>query len=74
MLEENLRSPQVRQCLASLTAALLPWALGFAGGAMLFVITSEIIPETHRGDSKREASFALLTGFLVMMMLDVALG
>lgn len=58
---------------ASLTAALLPWALGFAAGAMLFVISGEIIPETHRGESKGLATYALLAGFLTMTALDVVL-
>lgn len=53
---------------------LLPWALGFAAGAMLFVINGEIIPETHRGKYKNLASFALLTGFGLMMFLDVVFG
>ncbi len=58
---------------AASTAALLPWALAFAGGAMLFVITGEIIPETHRGFARREVTIALLAGFVVMMMLDVGM-
>lgn len=59
---------------ASLAGALLPFALAFAAGAMLFVIASEIIPETAREETKLATSFALLAGFLVMMSLDVALG
>ncbi|MCE9593675.1 MAG: ZIP family metal transporter [Planctomycetes bacterium] len=58
---------------ASWVAALLPWALGFAAGAMLFVISGEIIPETHRGDSKGAATYALLAGFLVMTGLGIVL-
>lgn len=58
---------------ASLVGALLPWALGFAAGAMLFVISGEIIPETHRGDSKGAATYALLAGFLVMTGLGIVL-
>ena len=59
---------------ATVAGALLPFALAFAAGAMLFVITSEIIPETAREESKLATTFALLAGFLVMMTLDVVLG
>ncbi|MCC6409755.1 MAG: ZIP family metal transporter [Planctomycetes bacterium] len=58
---------------ASVVAALLPWALGFAAGAMLFVISGEIIPETHRGDSKGLATYALLAGFLAMTAISVVM-
>ena len=50
--------------------SILPWALAFAAGAMLFVISDEIIPETHRKGFEREATFSLITGFIVMMLLD----
>lgn len=56
------------------SAALLPWGLAFAGGAMFFVIFGEIVPETHRRGTERPATVALLLGFVVMMFLDVALG
>jgi ZIP family zinc transporter len=59
---------------ASLAGALLPFALAFAAGAMLFVIASEIIPETVREETKLATTFALLAGFLVMMTLDIGLG
>lgn len=59
---------------AGWTAELLPWALGFAAGAMLFVISGEIIPETHRGESKSGATYALLGGFLAMTAISVVLG
>lgn len=58
----------------SLSSALLPWALAFAGGAMLFVISGEIIPETHRDGVEHLATFSLVLGFVVMMVLDVTLG
>lgn len=53
---------------------LLPWALAFAGGAMLFVISGEVIPETHREGHERRATFSLVAGFVIMMLLDVVLG
>lgn len=59
---------------AALAGSLLPFALAFAAGAMLFVIASEIIPETAHEDTKMATTFALLTGFLAMMCLDIALG
>ncbi len=57
-----------------LAQPLMPWVLGFAGGAMLFIISDEIIPETHRGEHKDLATFALLGGFALMMFLDATLG
>lgn len=50
---------------------LMPFTLGFAAGAMLFIISDEIIPETHRGGYEDLATFSLLGGFAVMMFLDV---
>ncbi len=58
----------------SLAAPLMPWTLGFAAGAMLFVISDEIIPETHRGGFQTVATFSLMAGFAVMMFLDATLG
>jgi len=54
--------------------ALLPWGLAFAGGAMLFVISGEVIPETHGKGNERTAPFCLVLGLAVMMLLDVTLG
>lgn len=58
----------------SLAEPLMPWTLGFAAGAMLFIISDEIIPETHRGGYQNLATFSLLGGFAVMMFLDATLG
>ena len=58
----------------SLAAPLLPWGLAIAAGAMLFVISNEIIPETHRRGNQASVTFTLLAGFGLMMMLDQALG
>ena len=58
---------------AVLASGVLPWALSFAAGAMLFVICSEIIPETARPETKLATTSALIAGFLAMMALDVGL-
>jgi ZIP family zinc transporter len=59
---------------ASTAAWLLPWALAFAAGAMFFVVSGEIIPETHREGRERAATFSLVGGFALMLLLDVLLG
>lgn len=53
---------------------LLPFILALAGGAMLFVISDEIIPETHSNGYERQATYGIILGFIVMMILDVTLG
>ena len=53
---------------------LVPYAMGFAAGAMIYVISDEMIPETHRIGHERLASFGLIAGFLIMLVLDVSLG
>lgn len=58
----------------SLSSELLPWGLGFAGGAMIWVVSSEIIPETHREHQEGVATFALMVGLCVMMVLDWIFG
>lgn len=58
----------------SAAGPLMPWTLAFAAGAMLFVISDEIIPETHRRGFENLATFSLLTGFVFMMYLDATLG
>jgi ZIP family zinc transporter len=56
-------------------SGLLPWALGFAAGAMIYVVAAEIIPHTHRTEpSTGEATVGLMIGLALMMFLDVALG
>jgi len=52
----------------------LPLGLAFAAGAMLFVISDEIIPETHSRNNEREATFGVIVGFLIMMSLDNLFG
>lgn len=58
----------------SVAGPLMPWTLAFAAGAMLYVISDEIIPETHRRDFENLATFSLLIGFAFMMYLDATLG
>lgn len=53
---------------------ILPYAMGFAAGAMLYVISDEIIPETHRKGHERAATMGIMAGALVMLYLDVTLG
>jgi ZIP family zinc transporter len=53
---------------------ILPFALAFAGGTMLYVVSDEMIPETHAHGSQRGATYALLIGFCVMLISDVLLG
>ncbi len=60
--------------VVSYSASLLPWGLGFAAGAMLFVISHEIIPESHRKGHEAFATGGLMLGFVLMMLLDTALG
>lgn len=60
--------------LVTVSRPLLPLGMAFAAGAMLFVISDEIIPETHRGGNERLATFGVMIGFVVMMALDNLLG
>ena len=57
----------------AMSATLLPWGLAFAAGAMLFVISHEIIPESHRAGHERFATAGLILGFILMMVLDTTL-
>ncbi len=58
----------------SFVGFLLPWGLAFAAGAMIFVISDEVIPETHRHGAEAQGTAGLMAGFVVMMCLDVAIG
>ena len=60
--------------LVAIAQPILPVAMGFAAGAMLFVISDEIIPETHTRGFQRPATFGLLIGFCIMMSMDKLLG
>ena len=58
----------------SVATVILPFALAFAGGTMLYVISDEMIPETHAHGHQRGATYALLLGFCVMLLTDFLLG
>ena len=58
----------------TVAASILPFALAFAGGTMLYVISDEMIPETHAHGSERGATYSLLAGFCLMLVFDVLLG
>ena len=58
----------------SISSVILPFALAFAGGTMLYVISDEMIPETHAHGGERGATYALLVGFCLMFAMDILLG
>ena len=58
----------------NISVMILPFALAFAGGTMLYVISDEMIPETHAHGSQRGATYALLVGFCIMLITDVIFG
>ncbi len=58
----------------SISSLILPFALAFAGGTMLYVISDEMIPETHAHGSEQGATYSLLVGFCIMLITDVILG
>ena len=58
----------------SVASFILPFALAFAGGTMLYVISDEMIPETHSHGAERAATYSLLLGFCLMLAFDVLLG
>jgi ZIP family zinc transporter len=60
--------------VAAFVAPVMPWLLSCAAGAMLYVVVEELIPEAHLGEHSNAGTMAVMAGFLVMMILDVALG
>jgi ZIP family zinc transporter len=60
--------------LVSMATALLPWGMGFAAGAMIYVVTADIIPETHRNGNVDRANAGLMIGLAMMMFLDITVG
>jgi ZIP family zinc transporter len=59
---------------ATLSAAVLPFALAFAGGTMIYVVSDEMIPETHSHGYEQMATYSLLAGFIVMLVMDTLIG
>ena len=53
---------------------ILPYALAFSAGAMIFIVVEEVIPESQSGGNTDLATMGLIAGFIVMMILDVSLG
>ena len=58
----------------SIATAILPFALAFAGGTMIYVISDEMIPETHSHGYERMATYSLLFGFITMLIMDFYIG
>lgn len=59
---------------ATAIAPYMPWMLAFSAGAMMYVVVEELIPEAHLGEHSNVGTLGVMLGFLVMMILDVALG
>lgn len=59
---------------ASIATAILPFALAFAGGTMIYVVSDEMIPETHSHGYERMATYSLLFGFVTMLLMDFYIG
>ena len=60
--------------LSGFIGPFMPWLLSFAAGAMIYVVVEELIPEAHLGEHSNVGTLGVMGGFLVMMILDVALG
>lgn len=58
----------------SIATTILPFALAFAGGTMIYVVSDEMIPETHSHGYERQATYALLFGFMTMILMDHYIG
>ena len=59
---------------ASAVTGIMPWLLAFAAGAMIYVVVEELVPEANLGEHSHTGTLSVMLGFLVMMVLDVALG
>ena len=58
----------------SVASAILPFALAFAGGTMIYVVSDEMIPETHHSGNERMSTYALIFGFITMLIMDFYIG
>lgn len=60
--------------LTNMVVSILPYLLSFAAGAMIYVVAEELIPDAHSGEHSNIGTIGLALGFVLMMVLDVALG
>jgi ZIP family zinc transporter len=60
--------------LTGLVGTILPYLLAFAAGAMIYVVVEELIPEAHSGEHSNISTIGVAFGFIIMMILDIALG
>ena len=60
--------------LAGSITGVMPWILSFAAGAMIYVVVEELIPEAHLGEHSHSGTLGVIAGFVIMMVLDTALG
>lgn len=60
--------------MAGMIEPVMPWLLSFAAGSMMYVVVEELIPEAHLGEHSNTGTLGVMAGFLIMMVLDVALG
>lgn len=60
--------------LTNMVVSILPYLLSFAAGAMVYVVVEELIPESHNGEHSNIGTIGVALGFVLMMVLDVALG
>ena len=60
--------------VAGSVTGIMPWVLAFAAGAMIYVVVEELIPEAQLGEHSHAGTISVMTGFLIMMLLDVLLG
>lgn len=60
--------------ISGMISSFMPWLLAFAAGAMVYVVVEELIPESHLGKHSNVGTLGFIAGFIIMMVLDVALG
>lgn len=70
----ELAAAVIGAAVVVMATPILPWALAFAAGAMVFVVLEEVVPESHRHGQSDEAAIGAMLGFAIMMALDVGLG